>query len=59
MKDKKLSLWVEILVWTPLGIILYPMYYFTRKKSSLFAISHGILMGFYIFVILDILIRVL
>lgn len=52
MKKIKIPLWVKILVWTPLGLVLYPKYYMPieddEQKPIWFSITNGILMGIYV-----------
>lgn len=44
---KNLPLWVKILVWSPLGLYLYPKYYWKIDKPDWFQILNGVLMGTY------------
>ena len=52
---KNIPLWVKILVWTPLGLYLYPKYFWgigDEKLPDLYPLINGIMMGIYIVIII-------
>lgn len=48
---------IDVLVWTPLGLYIYPKYFWNRKNSSTFKILNGGLMGIYITIIITEIIK--
>ena len=57
MKKINIPLWVKILVWTPLGLFLYPKYYWKLDNPQWFQVLNAITIVIEFYIIFNLIFR--